>query len=39
MARKKQPPVAEEDRKALGGLLRELRRGAGYRSVERSAVT
>ena len=39
MARKKQPPVAEEDRKALGGLLRELRRGAGYRSVERAADT
>lgn len=39
MARKKQPPVAEEDRKALGALLRELRRGAGYRSVERAAET
>jgi hypothetical protein len=39
MARKKQAPVAEEDRKTLGGLLRELRRAAGYRSVERAADT
>jgi hypothetical protein len=39
MARKKQAPVAEEDRKTLGGLLRELRRAAGYRSVERAAET
>lgn len=39
MARKKQPPVSVEDRKALGALLRELRRGAGYRSVERAAET
>jgi hypothetical protein len=39
MARKKQAPIAEEDRKTLGGLLRELRRGAGYRSVERAAET
>ena len=39
MARKKQPPVSAEDRKILGGLLRELRRGAGFRSVEKAAAT
>jgi hypothetical protein len=39
MARKKQPPVADEDRRVLGGLLRELRRAAGYRSVERASDT
>ena len=39
MARKKQVPIAEEDRRTLGGLLRELRRAAGYRSVERAADT
>ena len=39
MARKKQPPVSDGDRKALGGLLRELRRAAGYRSVERASET
>ncbi len=39
MARKKQPPVSAEDRKVLGGLLRELRRGAGFRSVEKAAAT
>jgi hypothetical protein len=39
MARKKQAPVAEEDRRALGALLREVRRAAGYRSVERAADT
>lgn len=39
MARKKQPPVAEEDRRILGGLLRDLRRAAGYRSVEKAAGT
>jgi predicted transcriptional regulator len=39
MARKKQPPVAEEDRRVLGALLRDVRRAAGYRSVERAAET
>jgi hypothetical protein len=39
VARKKQRPVSEEDRRILGGLLRELRRSSGYRSVERAAST
>jgi transcriptional regulator with XRE-family HTH domain len=37
MARKKQTPVSDADRRAIGSLLRELRRAAGYRSVERAA--
>ena len=39
MARKKQPPVSAEDRKILGGLLRDLRRASGFRSVEKAAAT
>jgi hypothetical protein len=39
VARKKQPPVSSEDRKVLGGLLRELRRAAGFRSVEKASAT
>jgi hypothetical protein len=34
VARTKQPPISLEDRRAIGGLLRDLRRAAGYRSVE-----
>ena len=34
MARKKQPPISDEDREVIGRLLREVRRAAGYRSVE-----
>jgi hypothetical protein len=34
MARKKHPEVSADDREIIGGLLRELRKGAGYRSVE-----
>jgi DNA-binding XRE family transcriptional regulator len=34
VARKKQPPISDEDREVVGRLLRELRRAAGYRSVE-----
>jgi hypothetical protein len=34
MARKKQPPVSAQDKQVIGGLLRDLRRAAGYRSVE-----
>jgi transcriptional regulator with XRE-family HTH domain len=30
--------VGPEDRRAIGGLLRELRRAAGYRSVEKAAA-
>jgi DNA-binding XRE family transcriptional regulator len=37
MARKKQPPVSEGDKDVIGGLLRELRKAAGYRSVETAA--
>lgn len=37
MARKKQPPVSDGDKDVIGGLLRELRRAAGYRSVETAA--
>ncbi len=39
MARKKHPPVSVQDRKVIGGLLRDLRRAAGYRSVESAATT
>lgn len=37
MARTKQPPISQEDRRVVGGLLRDLRRAAGYRSVESAA--
>ena len=37
MARKKQPTVNEDDKDVIGGLLRELRKAAGYRSVEAAA--
>ncbi len=37
MARKKQPPVSEGDKDVIGGSLRELRKAAGYRSVDRAA--
>lgn len=39
MARKKQSPVSVQDRKVIGGLLRDIRRAAGYRSVESAAAT
>jgi hypothetical protein len=39
VARKKQPPVSVQDRKVIGGLLRDIRRAAGYRSVESAAAT
>ncbi len=38
MARKKQPPIAAADKALIGGLLRDLRRAAGYRSVETAAA-
>jgi hypothetical protein len=34
LARKKQKPVSAEDRRAVGALLRDLRRGAGFRAVQ-----
>jgi DNA-binding XRE family transcriptional regulator len=37
VARTKQPPISPEDRRAVGGLLRDLRRASGYRSVEAAA--
>jgi transcriptional regulator with XRE-family HTH domain len=39
MARTKAPPISADDRRAVGALLRDLRRGAGYRSVEVAAGT
>jgi transcriptional regulator with XRE-family HTH domain len=39
MARKKLPPISNEDREIVGATLRELRRAAGYRSVETAART
>jgi DNA-binding XRE family transcriptional regulator len=38
MARTKQRAVSAQDRQTVGALLRELRRGAGYRSVESAAT-
>ena len=38
MARKKASPVSVSDRKVIGGLLRDIRRAAGYRSVESAAA-
>jgi transcriptional regulator with XRE-family HTH domain len=37
MARTKLPPISTDDRRAVGAALRDLRRGAGYRSVEAAA--
>jgi DNA-binding XRE family transcriptional regulator len=37
VARKKLPPVAREDARAVGALLRSLRRSAGYRAVQDAA--
>ena len=39
MARTKRSPVSVHDRTVIGGLLRDIRRGAGYRSVESAATT
>jgi DNA-binding XRE family transcriptional regulator len=39
VARTKRSPVSVQDRKVIGGLLREIRRSAGYRSVESAAAT
>jgi transcriptional regulator with XRE-family HTH domain len=38
VARTKQPPISAEDRRVVGALLRELRKSAGYRSVEAAAA-
>jgi transcriptional regulator with XRE-family HTH domain len=39
MARTKKPPITEDDRVVIGAVLRDLRRAAGYRSVETAADT
>jgi DNA-binding XRE family transcriptional regulator len=39
MARTKQHAVSDPDKETVGALLRELRRGAGYRSVDSAAST
>src|SRR5437867_602568 len=38
MARKKSPPISAEDRRVVGRMLRDLRRAAGYASVEAASV-
>jgi DNA-binding XRE family transcriptional regulator len=38
MARTKQPPISAEDRRVVGSLLRDLRKAAGYRSVDAAAA-
>ena len=38
MARKKLPPVTAEDARAVGSLLRSLRRAAGFRAVQDAAA-
>jgi hypothetical protein len=37
MARKKQQPVAEQDARIIGSLLRTVRRAAGFRAVQDAA--
>jgi len=39
VARKKHPPISDEDREIVGGCLRDLRRAAGFRSVDTAAKT
>jgi DNA-binding XRE family transcriptional regulator len=39
MARTKQPEISTRDRKAVGSVLRDLRRAAGFRSVDAAAAT
>jgi hypothetical protein len=39
VARTSKPEVAERDRRVIGALLRDVRRAAGYRSVESAAAT
>jgi hypothetical protein len=38
MARTKHPPISDDDREVVGALLRDLRRAAGFRSVEAAAT-
>ena len=39
MARKRHTPISDDDREIIGAMLRDLRRSAGYRSVESVAAT
>ena len=39
MARKRHTPISADDREIIGAMLRDLRRSAGYRSVESAAGT
>jgi transcriptional regulator with XRE-family HTH domain len=39
MARTKRQPITKDDRAVIGSVLRDLRRAAGYRSVESAAET
>jgi hypothetical protein len=39
VARTKRSPVSVKDRTVIGGLLRDIRRAAGYRSVETASAT
>ena len=39
MARKRHTPISDDDREIIGAMLRDLRRSAGYRSVESVAVS
>ena len=39
MARTKREPIADDDRVVIGAMLRDLRRAAGYRSVDSAAET
>jgi hypothetical protein len=38
VARKKLTPVREDERELIGGILRDLRKAAGHRSVESAAA-
>jgi hypothetical protein len=38
VARTKQPPISAEDRRVVGALLRDLRKAAGFRSVDGAAA-
>jgi transcriptional regulator with XRE-family HTH domain len=38
VARTKKPPISAEDKAVIGSLLRDVRRAAGYRSVEAVAT-
>jgi transcriptional regulator with XRE-family HTH domain len=39
MARKRHTPISDDDREIIGAMLRDLRRSAGYRSVESVAAS